>query len=68
MITRKDYMDGRATHADYYRGVYQDAHISYVGSALLPVIKAALEKGDEHLNTIPLGLWDARSELNKAPA
>lgn len=59
--TRQDYMNKLVSHADYYRAIYREAHISYVNSDMLPRIKAALADGDEHLNTIPLWIWDGMS-------
>lgn len=61
MITRKQYMAGDASHQDYFRDV-----ISAMGGPEripCPVdatrIAVALAAGDAHLNTIPLGKWDA---------
>jgi hypothetical protein len=63
MITRKDYLDGKATHAEYYRAVAKTAGVSYrkADSAFLQRVRAALDEGDEHLNTISLDEWDARA-------
>lgn len=59
MITRKEYMDGKASFAEYYGEIAREAHISYANSPLLPRVIDALAKGDAHLNTIPLHRWDA---------
>ena len=58
-MTRKDYMDGRVTHAEYYTSVAKAAGVSFADSQMLPKVRDALEKGDEHLNTISLTTWDA---------
>lgn len=60
-MTRKDYMEGRVTHEQFYSSVAKTAGISFERSDLLPRVKAALEAGDEHLNSIPLALWDNRA-------
>jgi len=57
-MTRKDYMNHQVTHRQYYASVAQLAGIDYSASYLLPRIKVALASGDEHLNTIPLAVWD----------
>jgi hypothetical protein len=64
-MTRKDYMDGRVTHADYYRSVAKAAGISYASAdpAFLGRVRSALANGDEHLNTIPLAEWDRRGSM-----
>ncbi len=70
-MTRKDYMDGKVTHQEYYSSVAKMAGISYKGSSELPRIRAALDQGDEHLNSIRLSDWDIRAFSNRrhtAPA
>ena len=70
MITRKDYMEGRATHHAYYLEVAQE--IGLTARCLPADVETIREKlkTDEHLNNIPLGDWDARvmslSGANKA--
>ena len=63
-ITRKDYMDNKVTHAEYYRAIAKTAGISYAKTdpQFLNRVKEALEQGDEHLNTIPLSTWDSRAD------
>ena len=60
MITRKEYMQNskKLFHA-YYLEIAKEAGIDYSESDLLPRVKEALKAGDEHLNTIPLSIWDA---------
>jgi len=64
MVTRKDYMDGKATFAEYYRDV--NAGLSpphrMRDEAFLQRVEAALADGDEHLNTIPLAVWDGMAQ------
>ena len=59
-MMRQDYMDGKVTHADYYRSIARAAGISFeLGPfELLRQVKEALVNGDDHLNTIPLSVWD----------
>lgn len=59
--TRKDYMENRVTFEEYYGAIVKEAGISYANSSLLPRVKAALEAGDEHLNTISLQVWDQQA-------
>lgn len=70
--TRKDYMDGRVTHAEYYRAVAKTAGVSYAKAdpAFMDRCRKTLADGDEHLNTIPLRIWDSRglAILNPRPA
>jgi len=56
-------MAGRVSHSDYYRAVAATAGVSYkkADPAFLARVRAALEKGDEYLNSIPLREWDIRA-------
>lgn len=56
--TRDDYMNGRATHEEFYRAVNQTAGLAIRNVPLIAEVKAALARGDQHLNSIPLGRWD----------
>jgi len=58
MLTRKDYMAGKASFEDYYRELSTACGISFDNSSMLPRVKRALVKGDNHLNSIPLRYWD----------
>lgn len=58
MITRKDYIAGRATFTEFYRAVNATAGLVCRDKALLFKARAALDAGDEHLNSIPLRIWD----------
>jgi hypothetical protein len=56
MITRKDYMDGKAAYAEYYGeivGNHRPFHAAFIKRVVAPLVA-----GDEHLNTIPLQEWD----------
>jgi hypothetical protein len=57
--TRNQYMNREISHAEFYRSVYQAAGISMARSPLLPKVREALANGDEHLNSIPLQMWDS---------
>lgn len=56
---RKDYMDGHISFEDFYRSVYKIAGINLAGNRILDRVRTALSAGDEHLNSIPLPVWDA---------
>lgn len=62
MITRQDYMTGKATHREYYADVLRSAHISFSKEDPI-VIKAAASK-DKHYNDISLARWDSLALLN----
>lgn len=61
MITRSDYMNGKATHDQYYADIVKA--IGGPDNIQLPFsverIREALSLGDEHLNSLPLINWDA---------
>lgn len=62
MITRKQYMDasredGPAMHRAYYGEIVRECRVR-IPADLVAQSRKALAEGDEHLNTIPLGLWD----------
>lgn len=59
MITRDDYMKGKVTFKEYYTSVAKHAGLNMKNSAIMPRVKAALENGDEHLNSITLATWDS---------
>jgi hypothetical protein len=56
MITRKDYLEGRATHDDYYMDVLQAMPGKPALPADLETIREKL-KTDSALNNIPLHRW-----------
>lgn len=56
--SRKDYLSGKVTYAEFYRSIYKALGISMVKSSLMPRVRTCLEHGDEHLNDIPLKTWD----------
>jgi len=57
MYTRKDYMNRKCTHREYYSQFVSDEIkenvTRYIGK------KRILNSDDEHFNTIPLNEWDA---------
>jgi predicted ester cyclase len=57
MKTRQDYMDKKASHADYYRQFVTPGIIEMVKSSI--GIDAIAKSKDEHFNDIPLAKWDA---------
>lgn len=67
---RAKYLNGDISHADYYRSLYKSLCISMEGTEILTEAKEALDNGDEHLNTIPLAVWDdmASYTLNRKTA
>jgi len=56
MIQRKDYLDGKATHRQYY-GQFARGGCKFL---VLQVVskEEILSSKDEHLNDIPLPKWD----------
>jgi hypothetical protein len=70
--TRKDYMDGKVDFAEYYRSIAKSLGLSYsnADATFMTRVRQALANGDEHLNTIPLAVWDQRGAaiINPAPA
>ena len=65
---RSDYMAGRVSFEEFYRSVAKAAGISYsnADSAFLARVRQALTDGDEHLNSIPLHIWDGRAVMTAA--
>jgi hypothetical protein len=60
MITRKDYMDGKATFEAYYGEIAEACDVRFTDERDIARFREAL-KTDEHMNNIPLGWWDARA-------
>lgn len=61
MITRKDYMSKRSTFTEFYRAVNKTAGLVCTDKALIVKVRAALDAGDEHLNTVSMAVWDTRA-------
>jgi hypothetical protein len=55
MFTRKDYLDGKVTHRQYYGQFVTEAVKTHVGERI-GEDKIKLSQ-DEHMNDIPLSLW-----------
>lgn len=56
MITRKDYLDGNATHREYYAQFVNERTIAFVVRMIgADDIKAST---DAHMNDIALARWD----------
>lgn len=58
MLTRKDYMERRCTHHDYYMGLWKALRIPLPPTISQADLVRACEVGDVHLNSIPLSKWD----------
>jgi len=58
MYKRKDYLEGRCSFEEYYGGIADACGLKPLDAALVARSRAALESGDEHLNSIPLHRWD----------
>lgn len=59
MNTRKDYLDGKISHREYYAQFITSKMVEQVKNIIgIDRIKASK---DEHLNDIPLKLWDGLS-------
>ena len=72
-MTRKDYMDGKVTHEQFYSSVAAEAGLDMSKASITAKAKIALSNGDTHLNTIPLRVWDdlganpvTRSNISRA--
>ncbi len=61
--TRADYMNGACSHRQYY-GQFVTPYIKALVSRFIGKDRLMASK-DEHLNDIPLQLWDGISENNK---
>lgn len=63
MITRQDYLDGKATFEEYYGEIVREC-----GNLYLPVSTAEIReflKTDKHLNNIPLEWWDTAARAQR---
>jgi len=56
-MTRQEYMDGKVSHQYYYLSLANAAGITF-DDEFIRTVRVALDKGDEHLNSIPLQRWD----------
>lgn len=56
MIDRKEYMDGKVTHREYYAQFVNPVVKSYLLSQIS--LKEILASKDPHFNDIPLHRWD----------
>lgn len=62
MFTRKDYLDGKCTHGEYY-SQYVTPEIEKLVSTLGPDKIKAAAKVDEYMNNIPLRQWDSMTNF-----
>lgn len=66
MYTRKDRLDNKCTHSEYYAQFVTDATINKVVKSIGK--SNLLKSTDEHLNDIPLAQWDAITMLANTSA
>lgn len=59
MWTRKDYLDKKCSHKEYYDQFVNVEILSYIKAALGDRIRKST---DPHFNDIPIGTWDCRVE------
>lgn len=57
-VQRSEYMTGKVTFEQYYRSVYKLAGVNLEQAPIMLRVIEALKSGDEHLNTIPISIWD----------
>jgi hypothetical protein len=57
MISRADYMQGKATHRAYYGQFVTDGLRAFIAARV--GIERLRASTDEHFNDIPLALWDS---------
>lgn len=63
---RKQYMDGSLTHMEYYTRI---AEIIGASKRQVPVSQERIDAStDEHLNDIPLAVWDAMHPIIRSMA
>ncbi len=53
MITRKDYLEGRATHSEYYGQFVSERHFAVLNLEHEKIKNST----DKHFNDIPLKFW-----------
>jgi hypothetical protein len=56
MPSRLDYLEGRATHREYYAQFVDNQVLNIVASMV--GVRTICESTDEHLNDIHLAVWD----------
>ena len=61
---REQYMNNEISHHDFYLSIAKAAGIKHNADFVLEC-KKALDRGDEHLNTIPLAVWDRKGVFVK---
>ncbi len=55
MFTRKDYLEGRCSHRDFYGQIVERAGLVFPSDHAL--VQRARRSTDPHYNDIPLALW-----------
>jgi hypothetical protein len=61
IITRNEYMEGRASHEDYYGGIVAECGVDFKDAKDIARFREAL-KTDKNMNNIPLAWWDAKAQ------
>lgn len=61
IFTRKDYINKRISHNDYYSQFINPSVIDYV--ARLIGRERIIKSNDKYFNDIPLGLWDGLTDI-----
>jgi hypothetical protein len=64
LITRKDYLDGKATHRQYYGQIVKLAGISFSKDS--KIVERCKNSKDPHYNDIGLPAWDVMA-ASRAP-
>lgn len=56
-MTRKDYLDGKVTHREYYASICKAAGIAFGDAS--KIVERCRNSKDPHYNDIPLWEWDS---------
>lgn len=64
MHTRKEYMDGKISHQQFYGEIAKALGISFDDSERIDKLVEAY-KADKNFNTIPLRIWDMMGFFSK---
>lgn len=62
-MTRKDYMDGKVTHREYYASICKSAGLAFGDESR--IVKRCRNSKDPHYNDIPLSEWDMMAMFSK---
>jgi hypothetical protein len=56
--TRQEFLEHKCSFQEYYGSIVQEVGIR-IGDSLMEKVRNALSAGDDHLNSIPLEIWDS---------